>query len=79
MVAVGPTTQTHFLFTVVRKSDMIADTLDVLLKAFAWSVNVLLSGETPSVTWLNVCIDGGGEVLAGGWRGAMHLFRGDWQ
>ena len=40
LLATGRTVQTHFLFTVVEKSDMVADTLDALMKAFAWSCNV---------------------------------------
>ena len=34
-------------FSLLRKSDAVADSLDVVLKHFSWSCNVLLAGEAP--------------------------------
>ena len=76
---VGPTLQSRFLFTTVRKSDMVADSLDHLLKIFSWSCNVLLSGQTPHSDWNNNPQPGGGLELAGGLRGAICQVRGDWE
>ena len=71
--------QSRFLFTGIRKSEMLVETLDVLMKAFAWSVNVLLSGQTPFTDWQNRPLEGGGRELCGGWRGQVAQVRGDWQ
>lgn len=79
LLAHGQTIQTRFLFTVMRKSDMVADSLDTVLRAYAWSMNVLLSGETPHQNWLGHDIPGGGMPLAGGYRGTLVQCRGDWQ
>eukprot|EP00959_Pyramimonas_sp_CCMP1952_P436480 9139883-Pyramimonas_sp.AAC.1 len=43
--------QSRFLFSGIRKSDMLPNTLDELMKAFSWSVNVLLTGQTPMKDW----------------------------
>jgi hypothetical protein len=79
LVSRGATMQTKFIFTVMKKSDMVADSLDQLLRAFSWSMNVLLSGETPTLNWLNEPMAGGGNALAGGHRGVLAQARGDWQ
>ena len=57
---------------------MSANTLDALFKAFSWSMNVLLQGIPPSHDWQNRHIDGGGDLLAGGFRGCLCQARGDW-
>ena len=79
LLAEGATIQTKFLFTVVKKSDMVADTLDAIMLAFSWSCNVLLSGETPHADWQNHPMDGGGAELACGVRGCLAQVRGDWE
>lgn len=79
LLAVGQTVQTRFLFSVIKKSDMVADTLDTIVKALSWSMNVLLSGQTPYTDWQNRCIDGGGVDLASGTRGCLVQVRGDWE
>ena len=71
--------QSRFLFTGIRKSDMLPETLDLLMKAFSWSANILLTGETPMVDWQNNALRGGGRPLADGWRGQVVQVRGDWQ
>eukprot|EP00959_Pyramimonas_sp_CCMP1952_P280677 5866852-Pyramimonas_sp.AAC.1 len=60
-----------FLFSGVRKSDMAPQTLDLLMQAFSWSANVLLTGQTPMTDWLGNDVSGGGSTLAGGWRGQV--------
>ena len=79
LVVSGTTIQTRFLFTVVKKTDMVDDTLDVLLNMFCWSCNVLLSGETPYKNWNGVAMDGGGQSLANGYRAVLAQARGDWE
>ena len=64
----GTTIAKRFVFTVIRKSEMRADTLDELLKTFAES-NILLGGKDPDTN----------EALANGWRGALCQVCGDWQ
>ena len=78
LLGVGTTTQKRFVFTVVKKSDMVVGTLDAIFKVFAWSVNALLSGDTPSQDADGRRLDGGGRPLADGWRGALCQIRGDW-
>jgi hypothetical protein len=75
----GATLQTKFLFTVVRKTDMVADTMDKLIEAFAWSMNVCLSGQTPLQSWQQHPLEGGGQDLAFGYRFALAQLRGDWE
>ena len=71
--------QSRYLFTGIRKTDMVPQTLPALMSAFAWSANVLLSGETPLGNWQQTPLDGGGAKVAGGWRGQVAQIRGDWQ
>ena len=75
----APTMQSRFLFTTIRKSDMVADTMEQVLKVFAWSCNVMLSGQTPHTDWSGNALLGGGQDLAGGLRGALCQVRGDWE
>ena len=72
------TMQKLFVCTVIRKSEMSADTLDYILRILASSFNTLLDGKTPSTNLLNRGFLGGGEWLANGWRGALCQIRGDW-
>ena len=79
LVSDGRTMDTRFLFTVMKKSDMVPDSLNTLLRAFSWSMKVLLSGQSPHTNWLGAPMAGGGVDLADGWRGCMVQVRGDWQ
>ena len=79
LVCDGATIQTRFLFTVVSKRDMTPTTLDALMKAFSWSMNVLLSGQTPHHDYRGAPIIGGGANLADGYRAALAQVRGDWE
>ena len=69
LMGTGPTIAKRFVFTVIKKSGMRADTLDEILKIFAQSFNILLSGKDPDTN----------QPLANGWRGALCQVRGDWQ
>ena len=79
LLASGATMQTKFMFTVIRKSDMVADTLDELLRSFCWSVNVLLTGRTPMADWNGHPLEGGDQPLCGDYLGVLCQARGDWQ
>lgn len=79
LLAPGATIQTRFLFTVIRKSEMVADRMDCLMQAFAWLCNVMDSSETPFQSWTGTELVGGGETLAGGYRACLTQVRGDWE
>ena len=79
LVCSGTTIQTRMLLSVIRKSDMVADSLDSLLRIFSWSCNILLSGQPPHCDWAGRRLEGGGCDLAGGWRAQLCQVRGDWQ
>ena len=79
LTATGATMQTRFLFTSIRKSDMCEGSMDRVLHIFAWSMNVLLSGQTPHRDWDNRRLDGGGVDLAGGFCGCLTQIRGGWE
>jgi len=75
----GQTMQKRFLFTVIRKSDMVDGTLSALMNIFSWSCNAMLKGKFPKVDWANRRVQGGGGALAAGWKAALSQVRGDWQ
>jgi len=77
LLAEGSSKKTRFLFTVIQKSDFVPETLDAILRIFAWSCNALLDGKTPGTDWLDRPLKGGVE-LASGWRAAICEVRGDW-
>ena len=82
LLAVGSTETKRIMFTVVRKSELVngvGGTFDAIWKIFAWSLNAMLDGMTPSVDWLDRPIPGGNEVLAGGWKATLCQCRGDWE
>ena len=79
LTAAGVTMQTRFLFTSIRKSDMCEGSMDRVPHIFAWSMNVLLSGQALHRDWDNRRLDGGGVDLAGGLRGCLTQIRGDWE
>ena len=78
LIGRGSTHQKRFIFTVIKKSDMLPNTMDEILRVFAWSCNALLSGVTPSQNPFGKAVAGGGQALAGPWRGALCQVRGDW-
>ena len=63
----------------MRKSECVADTVDEILRVLSWSMNVALSGETPVIDHNGRHMQGGGESLCGGFRGALTQVRGDWE
>ena len=71
----------RFIFAIVRKAEMNPDgsTLDRLWHVFAWSMNALLTGITPSEDWDGHPIAGGGLFIANRLRGALVQVRGDWE
>ena len=79
LLGAGETVATRFLFTVVKKTDMVPNTLETLLRQFAWSCNVLLSGQTPHHDWNRRPLEGGGLDLCNGVRGCLVQARGDWE
>eukprot|EP00959_Pyramimonas_sp_CCMP1952_P309604 6479338-Pyramimonas_sp.AAC.1 len=60
LLGTGKTTAKRFLFTALRKSTMRADSLDAVLRILSWSLNVLLSGTTPSEDWAGRQLRGSG-------------------
>ena len=80
LVASGSTTQKRFVLTVIRKSDMVAGTMDAILKVASWSFNILLSGEHPERNYHGMPAPfTRGSKLADGWCGSLCQIRGDWQ
>ena len=61
----GKTITKRILFSVIRKSDLVADSLDELLRIFTWSMNTLLTGETPHFDHKGRPMTGGGAIV--GW------------
>ena len=78
LIGTGGTMAKRFVATVMKKTDMVDDSMDVIARIMSWSFNVLLSGTTPSMDWEGQPLGGGGEELAGGWRGSICQLRGDW-
>ena len=79
LLGAGSTIQKRFLFTIVRKSEMVPETLDRIFHIMSWSFNALLAGKTPVKDHDGYNTIGGGEVLAHGLRGVLCQIRGDWQ
>ena len=78
LVGRGKTHQKRFVFTVIKKSLMLDNTMDEILRLFAWSCNTLLTGTTPSLGPQGEKLSSGGKPLAGPWRAALCQVRGDW-
>ena len=78
LIGSGATIQKRFVATIIKKSDMVPGTIDAIMKVLSWSFNALLSGRLPALSWDNTPLGDGGELLAGGWRGALCQMRGDW-
>ena len=78
LVGRGSTHQKRFIFTVIKKSSMLPNTMTEVLRIFAWSCNVLLKGVTPCRNPFGQHLEGDGLPLAGPWRAALVQVRGDW-
>ena len=75
----GATMRKRFLFTVIRKSEMSADTLDHCLRILSWSLNALSDGVHPQVGPFDEPLHRGPRgPLAGPWRAVLAQVRGDW-
>ena len=76
LIGQGRTAEKRFVFTVLRKGEMVADTLDAVFRIMGWSFNSMLTGSFPGKNWHGRSSTSG--LLAGGWRGAVCQARGDW-
>ena len=79
LLGVGQTIAKRFIFTVIKKSDMVAGTLDAILHVLSRSLIAVLSGTTPFADSAGRRITGGRVDLASGFRGALCQVRGDWK
>jgi hypothetical protein len=70
----------RFVFTTIKASSCKPDgsTLDAIWKIFAWSVDVLLSGMSPSTDFRGRPVFDDVKPLAEGYRAAFCQCRGDW-
>ena len=50
-----------FIATVIKKTDMVAGTVDAIAKVLSWSFNVMLSGKTPQLDWMGKPLGDGGN------------------
>ena len=69
----------RFLYTIIRKSDMLEATAPELLRIFSWSTNHLATAITPSLDWDDCPRAGGEQYIAGGFRATLSQIRGDWE
>jgi len=80
MLGKGTTKDTRHVFTVIQKSDIGPNTLDVLFQRLAWSFNALAAGCMPQRDWKGLrTTDQPGRLLAQGWRPIAICLRGDWE
>ena len=77
LIGSGRTAEKRFVFTVLRKGEMVAETLDAVFRIMGWSFDCMLDGEFPSANWYGRASEQRG-VLAGGWRAAVCEARGGW-
>lgn len=75
----GTTTMTRLLVTSIRKTELVAGSLDAILGIIAWSFNTMLTGLSPSLDWNGKGIPGRPSYLAGGHKGVLMSCRGDWE
>lgn len=76
----GSTKETRHVFTVIQKSDIGPNTLDVLFQRLAWSFNALAAGSMPQRDWKGLrSNEQHGRALANGWRPIVVCLRGDWE
>ena len=47
LIGSGKTAEKRFVFTVLRKAEMTADTLDFVFRTLGWSLNSMLCGDSP--------------------------------
>ena len=74
----GTTRETRYVFTVVKKSDLVDGTLEALFDRLAWSMNALLEGRLPERDWRGQKLQQGGRQLATrGWKFACVQLRGN--
>ena len=78
LLATGTTRSKRFLFTVLPKKECTKGTLDAIFKVFAWSVNIMLTGQNAMKDWEGNPLPGKSGKLAGGWRACLTSCRGDW-
>ena len=69
----------RFLFTIIRKQEMVAATLPKLFEILAWSCNALLTGITPESNWDDVPEGAPPTFIADRWRATLVQLRGDWE
>ena len=69
----------RFLFTVMKKEDLVPGTLEALLKIFAWDMNALQTGFTAEYDWEGKPTGETRKPLAEGFRGILTHIRGDWE
>ena len=77
-VGLGITITKRFIFTLIRKAKLTPATWVVIWQIFGWSVNALLTGQTPSSDWQGRPLEAGGAPIADGFSGALIQIRGDW-
>ena len=78
LLGVGTTARKRFIFTVIRKHDVVEGSLDAIFLVMAWSLNAMLMGESPDQDWDGRRIKDSGCSLAKGWRATLCQVRGDW-
>ena len=77
--ASGSTIAKKIPITVVKSSDVSAETMKTLANRIAWSFNALSSGLMPNQDWLGRDQPDAGSQLCKGWRVANIALRGDWE
>ena len=71
----------RFLFTVIRKTEMLesGETMDYLWKVFSWSVNLMLTGINGEQDYEGRPLNEPRRFLASGYRASLMQIRGDWE
>ena len=76
----GATLGTRLIITVMRKCEMIPETLEELFKYMAWSFNALHRGVWPEDDWRGLPFGmKSGSRIARRWSASMIQIRGDWE
>ena len=78
LIGSGTTVQKRFVATVIKKTDMEEGTMNAIMEVLSWSFNALLSGKAPTEDHAGRPLEGGGGLLAKGWRSSLCQMRGDW-
>ena len=79
LLGAGSTASKRFIFTVMKKSQMTRETINEILKVFAWSCNAMSTGITPEFDWSGrPTEDRGGVWMAGGLKAFLAHVRGGW-